>query len=674
MLDGLVERGPDEARAVLAEAVLAAGRVARAGGRCFVTVTGLGGRLGLDGSARAWTAGLAGLAKTAALEWPTAGVKAIDVATDGASPSEIARRVADELLRGGPEIEVALGADGARRTPVSVVADAAPGAVPIGRGDVVLVSGGARGVTASCVLALAAASKASFVLLGRSSLVVESSRVAAATDDAAIKRALLADAKDAGEKVVPSELGARASLVLASREIRETVAAIVKAGGQARYVPADVRDRAALSAELDRVRAEWGPVRGLVHGAGVIADRRLEDKTAAQVARVIDTKLDGLAALLEVTAGDPLRAIVLFSSVAGRTGNTGQADYAAANESLNRIAALEAARRPGCRVVSIGWGPWEGGMVTPALHEMFVKRGVVLVPLVEGGQRFVDELSAADGATEVVIAGVGIERTWSHDGGPGRVFVARVSSRTHPYLVSHAIQGVPVVPVVLVLEWFARAARGLRPDLAVASVDDLKVLKGIRLGGFHAGGDAFELRVNELSNGAGATLACVLVGAGGVKHYTATVRLEAAVPAAGPVMKAPPLQTWNERIYGDVLFHGPEFQVIRGLEGVGAGGIVGTLSGTRDAGWAGPWTTDALALDGGLQLALLWGRSALGGGSLPTGLASYRRYHDELPGGPIRVVLRGDADGLRARSDLCFVDGAGAVVAEIRGLETHRMG
>jgi hypothetical protein len=71
---------------------------------------------------------------------------------------------------------------------------------------------------------------------------------------------------------------------------------------------------------------------------------------------------------------------------------------------------------------------------------------------------------------------------------------------------------------------------------------------------------------------------------------------------------------------------------------------------------------------------LLWGRSALGGGSLPTGLASYRRYHDELPGGPIRVVLRGDADGLRARSDLCFVDGAGAVVAEIRGLETHRMG
>ena len=56
-----------------------------------------------------------------------------------------------------------------------------------------------------------------------------------------------------------------------------------------------------------------------------------------------------------------------------------------ANEVLNKVAAAEARRRgDACRVVSIGWGPWEGGMVTPSLHKHFKSRGVKLLPVAVG--------------------------------------------------------------------------------------------------------------------------------------------------------------------------------------------------------------------------------------------------------------------------------------------------
>jgi hypothetical protein len=113
-----------------------------------------------------------------------------------------------------------------------------------------------------------------------------------------------------------------------------------------------------------------------------------------------------LRSLLAATADDPLNVICLFSSVAARTGNAGQADYAMANEVLNRVAHELAHTRPGCVVKSIGWGPWAGGMVTPVLKAKFDEMGVPLIPLENGARRFVDELQQADRSeVETVIGG-----------------------------------------------------------------------------------------------------------------------------------------------------------------------------------------------------------------------------------------------------------------------------
>ncbi len=148
------------------------------------------------------------------------------------------------------------------------------------------------------------------------------------------------------------------------------------------YLCADVQDADSLTVALDEVRKRFGRITGLIHAAGVLADKKISDKTEEQFRRVFATKVEGLRSLLAVTAEDPLELIVCFSSVAARYGNAGQCDYAAANEVLNQVAGVEARRRgETCLVKSIGWGPWEGGMVTPGLAQQFKSRGMGLIPL-----------------------------------------------------------------------------------------------------------------------------------------------------------------------------------------------------------------------------------------------------------------------------------------------------
>src|SRR5207253_8599778 len=132
---------------------------------------------------------------------------------------------------------------------------------------------------------------------------------------------------------------------------------------------------------------------------------RIENLTPDQFDYVFNTKVDGARHLLDLLSGEDLKAVVLFGSTTGRFGRVGQAAYAAANEVLNKIAQVEARRRPGARVVCLNWGPWEGGMVTPALRKVFEAEGIGLIPLVEGAAFLIHELNAAGHSVEVVALG-----------------------------------------------------------------------------------------------------------------------------------------------------------------------------------------------------------------------------------------------------------------------------
>ena len=686
-LGGLRDVSGEAAIAVNREAFAAARAVAarfRDDGGLFVTVQDTGGDFGLSGEsgARAWLAGIAALAKTAGEEWPKATAKAIDIARGPCSDDVVAERLLRELLAGGPELEVGLRADGSRvalasvPTPLSNLT-----ARPVAPGAVFVVTGGARGVTAASLIELARLAHPRVLVLGRTALEDEPAVFHGATDEASLKRLALDEARKAGIPVTPKDIGAKVEKLLAGREVRDTLARLKAAGSEARYAAVDVRDPAALGALLDDVRRTWGPIRGLVHGAGVLADALLDKKTDAQFDRVFDTKVLGLRALLAATERDPLEWLCLFSSVAARAGNAGQSDYAMANEILNKVAAVEARRRAGaCRVVSIGWGPWDGGMVTPALRGHFVSRGVALLGIAAGAAAFVRELCASPGDDLEVVIGGG--DAGLHGGAAPRLRgEVLVSAATHPQLASHRIQGKAVLPMVLPLEWFARLARAMFPERASVQLRDVRVVRGVPLVHFDGAGDRFTVSSGQSSSSPSASgasddgsVALELRDANGAVRYAATVAPAESRATAGSLSGqelAPSTWSQAELYAADTLFHGPHFQVIRAIDGISAEGARATLTATADAGWpTEAWETDLAAVDGALQLAILCGLRSLGA-TLPLRIGKIG-YSAVPTTGPIHcALLVRSQTPERIVCDIALASESGAPIVDLVDVEMY---
>ena len=351
-----------------------------------------------------------------------------------------------------------------------------------------------------------------------------------------------------------------------------------------------------------------------------------------------------------------------------------------ANEVLNKVACQQAASRgDSCLVSSLNWGPWEGGMVTPALKQYFEQHGVTLIPLQQGARMMLDELSACErGSTEVVLGTAPRRAAIAEAGVSDKAallrFDVRVAADTHPYLVDHTIDDTPVLPVVMVLEWFTRAAAALYPEMQVAACRNLRVLRGVPLAGFGEAGDWLRV-IARAGDKHHVEVALCDPSDERIKRYTAVVEL-AEGPVAAEADDAEPLQLrpLQVPIYGDALFHGPAFQAIREVEGVANDGIVGRLVGARELQWkGGPWRIDPAALDGGLQLAVLWAQHRLGGRGLPTGLAALHIAGVGAAAGPLGCRVVGHTEGTsKAVSDITFTDPTGRVVARLEGVETHQ--
>jgi acyl transferase domain-containing protein/NADP-dependent 3-hydroxy acid dehydrogenase YdfG len=613
---------------------------------------------------RAFAGGAGALLKTLAQEVPSASVKALGLASPDAAPDAIARRIADELWSGGAEVEVVLAASGERLTPIAVPCPAGPDAASaLAPGAVIVASGGARGVTARALLALARRVPARFALLGRSAVPVEDDGLASSRDEGALRALLLSRAKAAGESPSPRALDARVRDVLAGREVRATLAAFSAAGAEARYVQVDVRDVDAVRAAVSDVRRSWGPVAAVVHGAGVLADALLRDKTDEAFACVLETKLLGLHALLEATREDALADIVLFSSIAGWTGNPGQSDYALASAVLGQVAAAEAlARGPSCRVRSLLWGPWAGGMVTDVVAARMTARGVPLLALEQGADAFVREMSAADARDAAVVLAAFAEgavlEAPALDLDPGR----------RPYLADHVVNGRPLLPLALVLEWVCRARAGAAEGRSLLC-RDLRVLRGVYLDDADGGGARLRLRVEQ---GDGEQRLVVQDADGKGRFQARLAWGQAGGPATDGFGGEGPGGASFDRagLYAGPLRYGPAFQVLDEVQGLGAGGASARVRATAAMAWPdGPWITEAAAVEGCLQLAVLWAAEALGLDVLPMRIEEYEQYAG-TKAGPLRCVLRRrDAGPHAARADARILAADDTPVADLRGIE-----
>jgi NAD(P)-dependent dehydrogenase (short-subunit alcohol dehydrogenase family) len=687
-LAGLILLAPARAAddAFLRDAFLlvqSAGPALRKSGGVLLTVSRLDGAFGLEGMDGDPTGGgLAGLAKTAAKEWPEVRCKALDVAVSLTDPDEAALAIVEEMSLAGPA-EVGITRDGKRTLGLKELMPGRPQPPPVQAGEVIIVTGGARGVTAEVAHALARAFAPTLVMFGRSPEPAgEPPWLTGLIEEGEIKRALLTQA---GGRASPREIGEQYQRVAAAREIRRSLDRLRALGVQVVYRSVDVRDAQAVRAALAEVQAEVGPVKGLVHGAGVLADRKIEEKTAEQFERVYATKVAGLRNLLAELDPQELKLLILFSSSTARFGRAGQVDYAVANEVLNKMAQQHARRHPGCRVLSVNWGPWDGGMVTPALKQVFANEGIGVIPLAAGAEFLVRQLRCAPGcAPEVVVLGKPVPKAAPAE--PARplavAFERELSLENCPVLRSHVLDGRAVLPLVLSLEWLAHGAIHRNPGLAFHGFNDLRALKGVRL----AAGQSSPIRV--LAGKPRRDGGCYLVPAelhaakaSGEEFLCARAEivLAEALPDAAPMLRGEGLAPYRRErleLYDEILFHGADLQGIELVEGCSAAGIAGTVAtAPAPTAWLRQplrtaWLADPLALDSAFQLMVLWCAEQQGAVSLPCHVGRYRQFRRAFPREGVRVVARvTEHKGQLARADIEFLDLAGQLVARMENYE-----
>jgi NAD(P)-dependent dehydrogenase (short-subunit alcohol dehydrogenase family) len=674
---------------------------AREGGAALITATSMGGGFGIGGGKPVLFpghGGVVGFAKCLALEWPDVRVRAVDF--DAAeAPESIAAHLARELWCGDTSTEIGY-LNGQR---VAVEVASAPGAVDasfaIPSEAVILATGGARGITAEVCLELAERYQPTFVLVGQSPLPtsVDPPDVATLTSSADIKRALMVRLRAEGARVTPVAVERAYRQLLKEREIRDGISRLSATGARTHYVQLDVRDEQAFGALIDDIYATYGRLDGVIHGAGIIEDKLVRDKSLDSFERVFQTKVLSAFVLSRKLRPESLRFLAFFTSVAGRFGNRGQGDYAAANEVVSKLAVVLQSQWP-ARVCAIAWAPWDKlGMVSPELRREFARRGVELLARGAGRRAFWQELQQSAGSdAEVVVGGrvaasltaerretLPLLKHATRDATPSAPlrFMRQLDPAVDLYLNDHRLDGRPVLPLAFATELMAEAAQAAWPDLHVIAVRNLQLLKGIVV-------DPAPLpvvvtvRTAARTNDDGITGVDVDISTPSLKppaRYSCVVEM-ASRTAELPAFKVPawpliPLSKPLDRAYRDWTFHGPLFQRVTAIAGIGAEAMVGTVYSASPLpvlrGVPRPeWIIDPFVFDAALQLLLIWSRARNDKTALPSRFRSFSRCAP-LSDQPLTcyVAVQSVAGGHALKSNVHFVDQTGRLLAVLDTME-----
>lgn len=546
----------------------------------FVTVTHLDGLLGTGTTEiQPILGGFFGLTKTLNLEWEPVFCRGLDFSPELEIETKVQLLLAE--LYDPNHLLVEVGHTRQKRVTRIAEAKRSPDKVPtrlmvnhpIPSNAVFLVSGGGRGITAHCAIQLAKVAPCKFILLGRSEIFPEPMWAHSSHTEAALKKQAIATLIGRGEKPTPATIQALVKSILARREIVQTQAAIAQVGGQSEYLRVDLTNALELQTKLAPILQRWGAVTGIIHGAGVLADKRIEHKSILNFESVYATKIDGLTHLLDCVNLNLLQHLVLFSSAAGFYGNIGQSDYAIANEILNRIAYQFKRQYPNCHVISFNWGPWDAGMVTPALKQIFTERQISVIPLEAGTQRFVAELTTGDRTTVQVLIGspFAINPVKLSPSLQTHRIRCKLTLKENPILQDHQIGGYVVLPIVFASAWLANTAEQLYPGYHFFSLENYQVLKGIVFDRTLA--DEYILDLSEVSKTTNETIELsALIWSKSLTgklfyHYKGQMTLRQQIPLPpqyeGTIAQSDKSVADLSPYQDGTLFHGPCFQGIQ---------------------------------------------------------------------------------------------------------------
>lgn len=521
----------------------------------------------------------------------------------------------------------------------------------LGAGNVIVVSGGAKGIGAECALRLGAATGAALVLLGRSD--------PAATDVAA------------------------------------TLARAWALGLEAKYVQLDLADATAANTALREVAAQAPSPALLLHAAGVNEPAPFDALSEADLARTLAPKGDALAMLLAAFAEAPPRAVVAFGSVIGEFGLPGEAHYALAN--AFQSAALTAwGEASGMRALALDWSIWAGIGMGERLGavERLQRDGVDAVPLGAALEQFEAVVlrtraagrrlvTARFGSPPGIVFAAGpqpplrfVQHVRVHYPGIELVVDADLAPGADPWLEDHVLDGRSIVPAVLLMEAMAQAALAVTGARHIGVFESVAFLRAVTVGP----GERSSLRIAALVRDDGRVELVVRASDDGFAADRARAILTPELPTPPvehPECRFPP----NERLeagelYDGLWFSAGRFRRIEALEELSAFHLRAVLASTPTALWFGPYESDRLVLgDPGLRDAGLHALQAC---------VPQRRV---LPVGADEVAIldaaatRASVEAVEVESDdrefvfdLCWRDPSGRAVERWRGARFRAIG
>src|SRR6185369_10591171 len=412
--------------------------------------------------------------------------------------------------------------------------------LPLKASDVLLVTGGARGITAECALRLARESGARLAIFGLSQPTA---------DD----------------------------------EIITNLKRMKAAGVDFRYYSVDVTDAATTREAVRNVETHLGPVTAILHGAARNVPCLIENLNSETISETVAPKIQGAQNLLAAIDPDQLRLFITFSSIIARTGLPGEAHYGLANEWLTRLTTQWQTTHPHCRCLAIEWSVWSGVGMGARLGtvDSLVRRGITPIPVEKGLDALRKLLCRKSGNVAAVVMGrlrdmptLKVERPelpFLRFLEKPRVYYpkielvvdAELSTATDPYLDDHIFRGERLLPAVMGMEAMAQVFMALTETNEPPAFEQVKFERPVVI----SEGTTNTIRVAALVRAVGSVEVVLRSSETGfqVDHFRAVCRV-----ASAPLDQEP--RTVDSRtigldphhdLYGKVLFHTGRFQRLR---------------------------------------------------------------------------------------------------------------